>query len=211
MEKPEYSSDEMYKVMKATWRTEPDERPSFTRLAGLMGDLLEGNVKQYYLNLYTSNYLKMVDADKTEGESSTGAFGYNGYLKMSGESSKGEFGYNGYLKMSGESLHYTKMEQAPSQPIDQNKLNEDIDRDKSHYINKKQWCDENSSAVELQPLKVKEGIDNDISSRYIKMEQAPSHSIDQNKLNEDIDREKALSSAKNSGVKRILVLPNLNH
>ncbi|VDI41565.1 FMS-like tyrosine kinase 1 [Mytilus galloprovincialis] len=174
MEKPEYSSDELYKVMKATWRTEPDERPSFTQLAGLMGDLLEGNVKQYYLNLYTSNYLKMVDSDKTEGESSKEAFGYNGYLKMSGEPSD-----------------YTKMERAPSHPINQNKLNEDFDREKSSIINKKQWCEDNFSAVELQPLKVKEDIDNDISSRYTKMEQAPSHSIDQNKLNANIDRDKS--------------------
>ncbi|VDH95157.1 FMS-like tyrosine kinase 1 [Mytilus galloprovincialis] len=66
MEKPEYSSDELYKVMKATWRTEPDERPTFTQLACQMGDLLEADVKQYYLNLYTSNYLTMVDEDKAE-------------------------------------------------------------------------------------------------------------------------------------------------
>lgn len=40
--------------MKATWRTEPDERPSFTQLAGLMGALLEGNVKQVYFLPSTS-------------------------------------------------------------------------------------------------------------------------------------------------------------
>lgn len=34
--------------MKATWRTEPDERPTFTQLACQMGDLLEADVKQVY-------------------------------------------------------------------------------------------------------------------------------------------------------------------
>ncbi|CAG2188023.1 FLT1 [Mytilus edulis] len=167
------TKSDVYKVMKATWQIEPDERPTFTKLACLMGDLLESNVKQYYLNLYTSNYLKMVDAEKSEDESTKGAYGYNGFLKMSGEPSD-----------------YTKMEQAPSHPIDQNMLNEDIDRDKSPYINKKHSCEENSSAVELQPLREKEDSDNDTSSRFTKMEQAPSHSIDQDKLNEEIDRDK---------------------
>ncbi|CAC5359745.1 FLT1 [Mytilus coruscus] len=154
MENPEYSSDELYKVMKATWRTEPDERPTFTQLACQMGDLLEADVKQYYLNLYTSNYLKMVDSDMTEDELSKGACGYNGYLKMNGEPS-----------------HYTKMEQASPHPTDQNKFNEDIDGNKSRYINKEQWCKEKSCHIELQPLRVKEDCDNVISRQTNKPQQ----------------------------------------
>ncbi|XP_052089662.1 vascular endothelial growth factor receptor 1-like [Mytilus californianus] len=154
MENPEYSSDELYKVMKATWRTEPDKRPTFTQLACQMGDLLEADVKQYYLNLYTSNYLKMVDSNKTEDESSKGACGYNGYLKMNGEPS-----------------HYTKMEQASPHPTDQNKFNEDIDGNKSRYNNKEQWCKEKSCHIELQPLRVKEDCDNVISRQTNKPQQ----------------------------------------
>lgn len=35
-----------YKVMLATWRDDPDDRPTFTQLASIMGDFLEENVKQ---------------------------------------------------------------------------------------------------------------------------------------------------------------------
>ncbi|CAG5121062.1 unnamed protein product, partial [Candidula unifasciata] len=46
MEKPPYSSDELYKVMLQTWKVDPDERPSFSQLVSQMGDFLESNVKQ---------------------------------------------------------------------------------------------------------------------------------------------------------------------
>ena len=32
--------------MLATWRDDPDDRPTFTQLASIMGDFLEENVKQ---------------------------------------------------------------------------------------------------------------------------------------------------------------------
>lgn len=32
--------------MQATWRDDPDDRPTFTQLASIMGDFLEENVKQ---------------------------------------------------------------------------------------------------------------------------------------------------------------------
>lgn len=32
--------------MKATWRLEAEDRPTFNQLASLMGDFLEANVKQ---------------------------------------------------------------------------------------------------------------------------------------------------------------------
>lgn len=38
--------NDRYKVMQATWRDDPDDRPTFTQLASIMGDFLEENVKQ---------------------------------------------------------------------------------------------------------------------------------------------------------------------
>ncbi|CAG2188022.1 FLT1 [Mytilus edulis] len=157
MEKPEHSSDEMYKVMKATWRTEPDERPTFTQLACLMGDFLEANVKQYYLDLNSSNYFKMLDSDKAEDDTKKGACGYDGYLKMNGETSD-----------------YTKMEQAPPPPTDQIKfVEEEDDKDRSRYLNQKQWRKEKSSDLELEPLTGGDDSDDVILRKANKREQSP--------------------------------------
>jgi hypothetical protein len=38
--------DDRYKVLQATWRDDPEDRPTFTQLASIMGDFLEENVKQ---------------------------------------------------------------------------------------------------------------------------------------------------------------------
>lgn len=38
--------NDRYKVIQATWRDDPDDRPTFTQLASIMGDFLEENVKQ---------------------------------------------------------------------------------------------------------------------------------------------------------------------
>lgn len=42
----ESDHNDRYKVMQATWRDDPDDRPTFTQLASIMGDFLEENVKQ---------------------------------------------------------------------------------------------------------------------------------------------------------------------
>ncbi|KAK3099579.1 hypothetical protein FSP39_006473 [Pinctada imbricata] len=133
MEKPRHSSDEMYKVMQATWREDADDRPTFTQLACLMGDFLEENVKQYYLDL-TEPYLKMTDLEAgAKGTEESGASGYDGYFKMNQRKSD-------YLKMSP----------APPPPIDVKSLEED----KEGYINEKKYkkLKEKGDETELQPL-----------------------------------------------------------
>nr|XP_022322562.1 vascular endothelial growth factor receptor 1-like isoform X2 [Crassostrea virginica] len=129
MEKPRFSSDEMYKVMLATWRDDPDDRPTFTQLASIMGDFLEENVKQYYLDL-NEPYLKMVDL---EG----GACG--------GPESEG------YLRMSDrdKTADYLKMGLAPPPPKDQEEHNGGVT-----YVNEKKWNKkkEKAESMELQPL-----------------------------------------------------------
>ncbi|KAH9507840.1 hypothetical protein Btru_053024 [Bulinus truncatus] len=80
MEKPQYANDELYKVMLETWKVDPDDRPSFSKLVARMGDFLEANVKQYYLDL-SSPYIKMAPED--EGNSPHIATDSDGYLKMS--------------------------------------------------------------------------------------------------------------------------------
>lgn len=41
-----HEHNDRYNVMQATWRDDPDDRPTFTQLASIMGDFLEENVKQ---------------------------------------------------------------------------------------------------------------------------------------------------------------------
>ncbi|XP_060082927.1 vascular endothelial growth factor receptor 1-like [Ylistrum balloti] len=137
MDKPYYASDEMYKVMKATWRHDPDDRPSFSGLASLMGDFLEANVKQYYLDL-NEPYIKMADLQKTG--KSEGACGSSADQE-------------GYYKMNGETkLHsdYTKMSPAPPIPLDKASIEDE------RYVNANKWrtdkTKENAKEIELMPL-----------------------------------------------------------
>lgn len=152
MEKPRFASDEMYKVMQATWRDDPDDRPTFTQLASIMGDFLEENVKQYYLDL-NEPYLKMVDL---EG----GACG--------GPESEG------YLKMSDrdKTSDYLKMGLAPPPPVDQ----EDHEGDVS-YVNEKKWNrkKEKGQGTELQPLTKAMEAEEEVQLRKKDRENSPAH------------------------------------
>ncbi|XP_033742927.1 vascular endothelial growth factor receptor 1-like isoform X2 [Pecten maximus] len=139
MDKPYYASEEMYKVMKATWRHDPDDRPSFSGLASLMGDFLEANVKQYYLDL-NEPYIKMADLQKSGN--SEGACGSSADQE-------------GYYKMNGETknkLHsdYTKMSPAPPIPLDKASIEDE------RYVNANKWrtdkTKENAKEMELMPL-----------------------------------------------------------
>ncbi|OWF52925.1 vascular endothelial growth factor receptor 1-like isoform X2 [Mizuhopecten yessoensis] len=139
MDKPYYASDEMYKVMKATWRHDPDDRPSFSGLASLMGDFLEANVKQYYLDL-NEPYIKMKDLEKSgmsEGACGSSA-DQEGYYKMNGETKN---------KLHSD---YTKMSPAPPIPLDKASIEDE------RYVNANKWRTdkkkENAKEMELVPL-----------------------------------------------------------
>lgn len=51
MEKPEYASTNIYEIMMDCWHENPNERPDFAVLGNKFGNMLEYNVKQYYLDL----------------------------------------------------------------------------------------------------------------------------------------------------------------
>ena len=46
MEKPHYSTDDLYKVMKDCWLSEPGLRPTFNELVEKMADELQEGEKQ---------------------------------------------------------------------------------------------------------------------------------------------------------------------
>ncbi|KAH9507838.1 hypothetical protein Btru_053021 [Bulinus truncatus] len=129
MEKPQYANDELYKVMLETWKVDPDDRPSFSKLVARMGDFLEANVKQYYLDL-SSPYIKMAPED--EGDSPHIATDSDGYLKMS----------------STVGPDYTN---APSMSSTESKLTEVSESKPSRYINLR-WKNEKINEMELEPL-----------------------------------------------------------
>ena len=51
MSKPPFSTDDLYKVMKDCWLSEPELRPTFTELAERMGEELKDGEKDHYLEL----------------------------------------------------------------------------------------------------------------------------------------------------------------
>ncbi|XP_056009649.1 vascular endothelial growth factor receptor 1-like isoform X2 [Ostrea edulis] len=152
MEKPRYASDEMYKVLQATWRDDPEDRPTFTQLASIMGDFLEENVKQYYLDL-SEPYLKMVDL---EG-GACGGPDTEGYLKMSDRD---------------KTADYLKMGLAPPPPVDQEEHDENVS-----YVNEKKWKKkkEKADSMELQPLTKAMEAEEDVQLRVKDRENSPAN------------------------------------
>ncbi|CAL1530864.1 unnamed protein product [Lymnaea stagnalis] len=130
MERPPYASDELYKVMLQTWRVEPDERPSFSQLVANMGDFLEANVKQYYLDL-SSPYIKM--AGEGEADEPNIATDSDGYLKMSPTLPPD---YTNMSPMSPKEAKFTELNETKP----------------SRYINLQRWKNENAEEMELEPL-----------------------------------------------------------
>ena len=51
MEKPVYSTDDLYKVMRDCWLSEPGLRPTFNELVEKMSEELQEGEKQHYLDL----------------------------------------------------------------------------------------------------------------------------------------------------------------
>ncbi|XP_059141244.1 vascular endothelial growth factor receptor 2-like [Physella acuta] len=132
MEKPPYASEELYKVMLQTWKVEPEDRPTFSQLVAAIGDFLEANVKQYYLDL-SSPYIKMLSDEECESSEPNIATDSDGYLKMS------------------PTLHpsYLNMKDKPST---ETKFTEETESKPPRYINLKRWKDEQADEVELEPL-----------------------------------------------------------
>ncbi|KAL1506846.1 hypothetical protein ABEB36_006133 [Hypothenemus hampei] len=64
MESPVYAPRDLYKIMLDCWNTRPLARPSFTKLAQLIGALLEDCVRKHYVDL-NDPYVKM-NLDKME-------------------------------------------------------------------------------------------------------------------------------------------------
>ena len=62
MEKPNYSTDDLYKVMRDCWLSEPGLRPTFSELVEKMSEELHEGEKQHYLSL--SEPLELENAAK---------------------------------------------------------------------------------------------------------------------------------------------------
>ncbi|XP_014355905.2 vascular endothelial growth factor receptor 1 isoform X2 [Papilio machaon] len=65
LEKPMYADDRLYEVMLRCWAQKPTARPSFTQLQEILGEFLEDNVRNHYVDL-NSAYIDM--NVKTEGQ-----------------------------------------------------------------------------------------------------------------------------------------------
>ncbi|XP_068627778.1 vascular endothelial growth factor receptor 1 isoform X2 [Battus philenor] len=65
LEKPTYANDRLYDVMLRCWAQKPTARPSFTQLQEILGEFLEDNVRNHYVDL-NSAYIDM--NVKTEGQ-----------------------------------------------------------------------------------------------------------------------------------------------
>ncbi|XP_060904331.1 vascular endothelial growth factor receptor kdr-like [Labrus mixtus] len=68
MRAPEYSSSEIYQTMLDCWQGEPQERPTFTELVEMLGDLLQASVQQegkHYIPINTALLSKVGDPSST--------------------------------------------------------------------------------------------------------------------------------------------------
>ncbi|XP_041359832.1 vascular endothelial growth factor receptor kdr-like [Gigantopelta aegis] len=135
MEKPEYATDEIFKQIRQCWAADPEERPTFSELVTILGDFLEANVKQYYLDL-SSPYMKMEEQLKIEDQSEPSTSGTQN---------------DGYLKMSG-SPDYTPMSPTLAEPETVSLSDGSEQGDANHYINQRMWRKEKANDVEMQPL-----------------------------------------------------------
>ncbi|XP_038554737.1 vascular endothelial growth factor receptor kdr-like [Micropterus salmoides] len=64
MRAPEYSSSEIYQTMLDCWQGEPQQRPTFTELVEMLGDLLQASVQQegkHYIPINTALLAKVGD------------------------------------------------------------------------------------------------------------------------------------------------------
>ncbi|XP_071452914.1 vascular endothelial growth factor receptor 1-like [Hetaerina americana] len=79
MEKPEYSTHDMYRVMMGCWKDKPFDRPNFTDLVHRIGETLDSETKQHYMELNVpyvnenallgncgNNYISMMQKDSSD-------------------------------------------------------------------------------------------------------------------------------------------------
>ncbi|CAB3362879.1 Hypothetical predicted protein [Cloeon dipterum] len=58
MEKPPFSTSELYRIMRKCWEHSSSKRPGFNELINNIGQILDDNVKQFYLDL-SGPYVRM--------------------------------------------------------------------------------------------------------------------------------------------------------
>ncbi|KAF5286422.1 hypothetical protein FQR65_LT12603 [Abscondita terminalis] len=68
MDKPEYATDEIYKMMCDCWHPKPLSRPTFSKLEDRIGTMLEEGVRQHYVDL-NDPYLVMNTQRLEDGQS----------------------------------------------------------------------------------------------------------------------------------------------
>ncbi|XP_071452973.1 vascular endothelial growth factor receptor 1-like [Hetaerina americana] len=51
MEKPQYSTHNMYKLMLSCWKAKPSDRPTFAELVHWIGDTLDAEMREHYMEL----------------------------------------------------------------------------------------------------------------------------------------------------------------
>ncbi|RWS21332.1 mast/stem cell growth factor receptor kita-like protein [Leptotrombidium deliense] len=98
MEKPDLCPNSVYQIMIDCWREDPKNRPDFTKLAELLGNLLEASVRQHYLDL-NDPYQELNEHRQSQ------------YLQMSRQS---QFQQDDYLQMNS-TVHYENVN--TSEPV----------------------------------------------------------------------------------------------
>ncbi|XP_059481843.1 vascular endothelial growth factor receptor 1-like isoform X2 [Neocloeon triangulifer] len=58
MEKPQYATSQIYRIMRSCWDGNSSKRPDFSELVNKLGQILDDNVKQFYLDL-SGPYIRM--------------------------------------------------------------------------------------------------------------------------------------------------------
>ncbi|CAH1777673.1 unnamed protein product [Owenia fusiformis] len=86
MEKPQFASFQIYQLMKMCWEAEPEDRPTFSEITERVGNLLEANIKQQYIDLnipYAAIQLPSENGPTTPTSPSTALLnGANNYSRM---------------------------------------------------------------------------------------------------------------------------------
>ncbi|KAJ6224976.1 hypothetical protein RDWZM_003521 [Blomia tropicalis] len=120
MEKPEYSSDEIYGLMCQCWAANPNERPDFGEIVSIIGDLMDDKIRQHYIDLnnpylernhqifnQTDEYLKMNSMCSGYAE---------GYLRMDSERADDEDGSDIMLEEQNNNSANKLVRQAQNEP-----------------------------------------------------------------------------------------------
>ena len=60
MEKPQYVTNEIGRLMVDCWKMEPKERPTFNQLQEALGNHLESSLRHHYLSWFNKNRVKVI-------------------------------------------------------------------------------------------------------------------------------------------------------